>query len=68
MKIFGYSFTIKKIGKKKAGFSSKKWTTAEKDHLLRRHGEKIPTSVIAKEMNRTVAAISSMLQKLHKGK
>ena len=67
-KIFGYTFSITETYKKKAtGFSSKKWTTSEKNYLLKRHGEKIATKTIAKEMNRTVASINSMLQKLHKG-
>ena len=68
-KLFGYTFSITKTYRKKStGFSSKRWTTAEKNHLLRRHGEKIPMATIAKEMNRTIASVHSMLQKLHKGK
>ena len=67
-KIFGYTFSITETYRKKRGFSSKRWTTSEKNHLLRRHGEKIAITTIAKEMNRTIPSIHSMLQKLHKGK
>ena len=66
-KIFGYEFAIKKVKerKKSTGFSSKRWTKSEKDHLLKRHGEKVPMTTIAKEMNRTIPSIHSMMYKLH---
>ena len=64
-KLFGYTFSITETYKKKHGFSSKRWTTSEKNHLLKRHGEKISTETIAKEMNRTPASVYSMMYKLH---
>jgi len=69
-KIFGYEFTVKKVKerKKAKGFSSKSWNKSEKDHLLRRHGEKIPMSTIAKELNRTIPSVHSMMYKLHRKK
>jgi len=72
MNIFGYELTfelsIDKIeGKKKAtGFSSKRWSTMDINHLLKRHGEKVSAEDIAKELNRTVPSIHSMLYKLHR--
>ncbi len=68
--IFGYEFTIKKVKKRKkaVGFSAKRWSTSEKNHLLKAHGENTSSTQIAKELNRTVPAVNSMLQKLHKKK
>ena len=70
MKILGYEFTIKKISKRKktTGFNAKKWTTSEKNTVLRLSNEGMPITQIAKDMHRTVPAINSMLYKLHKGK
>ena len=66
MKLFGYEFTIKKVKKRKraTGFSSKKWTTSEKNTLLRFHSEGMPSEQIAKELGRTVPAVHSMISKL----
>ena len=65
-KLFGYTFSMTKTYRKKSvGFSSKRWTKSEKDHLLKRHGEKIPMETIAKEMNRTIPSVHSMMYKLH---
>ena len=69
MIIFGYEIKkIKKEKKKKIGFSSKPWTTSEKNHLLKRHGEGISVIIIAKEMHRTVPSIHSMVYKLRSKK
>ena len=69
MKIFGYEFIIKEVNKKKAkGFSSKKWSVAEKNTLLRFHGENKSAVEIAKLLNRTVPSINTMLSKLKNGK
>lgn len=68
MTLFGYEFTVKSVKKerkKTTGFSAKHWTRSEKNHLLKRHGEGIPVIVLAREMNRTVPSIHSMLYKLH---
>ena len=70
LNLLGYEFILglHKKARKRTGFSAKHWTTSEKNHLLRRHGEGIPAVIIAKEMNRTIPSIQSMLTKLHKGK
>ena len=70
MKLFGYDFSItkqKKI-KKKTGFSSKRWSTVEKNTLLRFHGENKSAQEIGVLLNRTTQSISAMLYKLHKDK
>jgi len=70
MTIFGYTINIEKVKtqKKTSGFSAKRWTSAEKNTLLRFHSEGMPIKDIAKELSRTVPSIHSMLNKLHKGK
>jgi hypothetical protein len=76
MNLFGYDFTLEfsvtkqseKKRKKTTGFSSKQWTAAEKNALLRFHGENKSAEEISKLLNRTVPSIHSMLYKLKKSK
>ncbi len=72
LNLLGYKLIFelhnKEEKQKATGFSSRRWTKSEKDHLLKRYNEGINNDTIAKEMNRTLASIHSMIYKLHKGK
>jgi len=70
MKLFNYEFIFRKVKKpvRSTGYTSKTWTKSEKQTLLRFKNEGKSDKEIAVLLKRTVPAISSMINKIKKGK
>ena len=71
MNLFGYDFTLdfsvtkqEERKKKATGFSAKRWSSSEKNALLRFHSENKSSEEIGKLLNRTIPSVNSMLAKI----
>jgi len=68
MKFFSWEFTFKKVKKRKktTGFSAKRWTKSEINRMLKLSSEGYSQRDIAEDLNRTIPAIFSKLNKVKK--
>ena len=67
MKLFGYEIKIKKLAKRKTGYSKRGWSESETNTMLRFRSEGKSWEEISKLMNRTKSACYGRYYKIKRG-